>query len=57
MHAKTEKKPRGIARLCGVEPIAVTRTLSPVGITYHEEMPYCFESMKNDAAPLKGAVT
>ena len=55
-HAMTEKKPRGIARLCGVEPIAVTRTLSPVGITYHEEMPYCFESMKNDAAPLKGAV-
>ncbi len=55
-YAVPEKKPRGVARLCGAEPIAVTETLSPVRITYHEELPYCYESMRNDAAPLEGAV-
>ena len=55
-YALPERKPRGVARLCGAEPIAVTETLSPVSITYHEEMPYCYESMKNDAAPLEGAM-
>ncbi len=54
--ALPERKPRGIARLCGAEPITVTETLSPEAITYHEEMPYCYVSMKNDAAPLEGAV-
>ncbi len=54
--AMPEKKPRGIAKLCEAEPIAVTDTLSAVQITYHDEMPYCYESMKNDAAPLKDAV-
>ncbi len=54
--ALPERKPRGVTRLCGAEPIAVTETLAPVRITYHEELPYCYESMRNDAAPLKGAV-
>ena len=55
-HALPEKKPRGTARLCGAEPITVTQVLPPVKITRHEELPYCYESMRNDAAPLKGAV-
>ena len=55
-YALPEKKPRGIAKLCEAEPIAVTEEIKPVSITYHEEMPYCYESMKNDAAPLQGAV-
>ena len=55
-YALPEKKPRGIARLCEAEPIAVTEEIRPVRITYHEEMPYCYESMRNDAAPLKDAV-
>lgn len=55
-HALPEKKPRGMAKLCEAEPIAVTEELKPVSVTYHEEMPYCYESMKNDAEPLQGAV-
>ena len=55
-HALPEKKPRGIAKLCEAEPIAVTETLSPISVTYYDELPYCFESMKNDAAPLEGAL-
>ena len=55
-YAMPEKTPRGVARLCRVEPIVTVQTLSPVAITYHEEMPYCYESMKNDAAPLEGAL-
>ena len=55
-HALPEKKPRGIAKLCEAEPIAVTEELKPVSVTYHEEMPYCYESMQNDAAPLQGAL-
>ena len=54
--ALPEKAPRGIARLCPAEPITVTEVLKPVSITYHEELPYCYESMKNNAAPLEGAV-
>lgn len=54
-HALPEKKPRGIARLCEAEPIAVTEALKPVSVTYHEEMPFCYESMRNDALPLEGA--
>ena len=44
--ALPEDTPRGIARLCPAEPIAVTETLKPVSITYHEELPFCYESMK-----------
>ncbi len=55
-HALPEKKPRGIAKLCEAEPIAVTETLSPVSVAYYDELPYCYESMKNDAAPLDGAL-
>ncbi|MDO5327622.1 MAG: family 78 glycoside hydrolase catalytic domain [Clostridia bacterium] len=55
-YAQTERRPRGIARLCEAEPITVTEELKPVSITYHEEMAYCYESMRNDALPLKGAV-
>ena len=55
-YALAERKPRGVARLCGAEPIAVTGELKPVAVTFHEEMPYCYESMKNDALPLPGAV-
>lgn len=55
-HALPEKTPRGIAKLCEAEPVRVTEELSPVSIAYHAEMPFCFESMKNDAAPLPGAV-
>ena len=54
--ALPERKPRGVARLCGAEPIAVTQELSPVRITYHEQMPYCYESMRNDAAPRADAI-
>jgi alpha-L-rhamnosidase len=54
-HALPERKPRGIAKLCEAEPIAVTAELKPVSIAYHEEMPYCYESMMNGALPLKGA--
>lgn len=54
-HALPEKKPRGIAKLCEAEPIKVTEEIKPVSVTYHEEMPYCFESMRNDAASLAGA--
>lgn len=54
--ALPEKKPRGITKLCEAEPIAVTETLSPVSVTYYDELPYCYESMKNDAAPLEGAL-
>ena len=54
--ALPEDTPRGVVRLCPAEPIAVTETLKPVSITYHEELPFCYESMKNGAAPLKGAV-
>ena len=54
--ALPEKRPRGVARLCPAEPIAVTEELSPVDITYHEEIPYCFDSMRNDAKPLPEAV-
>ncbi len=53
--ALPERKPRGIARLCGAEPIAVTESLSPVRITYAETLPFCYQSMKNDALPLEGA--
>ncbi|MBR6186176.1 MAG: family 78 glycoside hydrolase catalytic domain [Clostridia bacterium] len=55
-NALPEQKPRGIARLCEAEPITVTEELKPVSITYHEEMPFCYESMKSGAAPLEGAV-
>ncbi|MBR4539466.1 MAG: family 78 glycoside hydrolase catalytic domain [Clostridia bacterium] len=55
-HALPEKRPRGMAKLCEAEPIAVTEELKPVSVTYHGEMPYCYESMKNDAAPLRDAV-
>ena len=54
--ALPEDTPRGVVRLCPAEPIAVTETLKPVSITYHEELPFCYESMKNGASPLKGAV-
>ena len=54
--ALREKKPRGVPRLCGADPIEVSQALEPVSITYHEELPYCYESMKPGAAPLEGAV-
>ena len=54
--ALPEKKPRGVPKLCEAEPIAVTEILSPVSVTYFDELPYCYESMKNDAAPLGGAM-
>ena len=54
--ALSERKPRGIAKLCEAEPITVREELKPVSITYHEEMPYCYESTKNDAPPYTGAV-
>ena len=53
--AKKEKRPRGIARLCTAEPIAVTAELKPEKITYYEETPFCLESMNAGAAPLPGA--
>ena len=54
-HALPEKRPRGTAKLCEADPIVVERELAPVSITYHEEMPYCYESMTDGAAPLEGA--
>ena len=54
--ALPEKKPRGVARLCGAEPIAITQELSPVEIICYDELPYCYDSMKTNAAPLDCAV-
>ena len=55
-YALPERRPRGIARLCSADPIVVAEALPPVEITFHEEMPFCYESMQNDAEPLEGAV-
>ena len=55
-YALPEKKPRGAARLCETEPIAVVNEIRPVSVTYHETLPYCYDSMRNDAKPLPEAV-
>ncbi len=48
--------PRGEARLCTAEPIAVCRELAPVAVSYHEEAPFLHASTAPDAEPIASSV-
>lgn len=42
-HALSAEPPRGEAKLCDADPIAVRRELHPVKITHYDELPFAYE--------------
>ena len=51
-----EKKPKGIAKLCTVEPIAVTNRMSPVEVKHYDSLPFAYKEAKKDAEPFSQAI-
>lgn len=54
--AKAERTPRGEARLCKAEPIAVTETLLPVDVKHYDSLPFAYENGAPDAKPIEGCI-
>ena len=56
-YAKSEKLPRGEARLCKADPIVVTETLLPIDVKHYDSMPFAYENNAPDAKPIEGCIS
>lgn len=52
-YAKTERTPRGYARLCEVEPIAVTKEIEAVDIKHYDKLAYAYNNTNKDLPPFE----
>ena len=52
-YAKTERTPRGVARLCDVEPIAVTNEIEAVEIKHYDRLAYAYDINSKDFLPFE----
>lgn len=50
--SKKAECPAGEARICGADPIVVTRSVAPVSIRFFEKTPIAFESTLKGAKPI-----
>lgn len=55
-YVKKERTPRGEARLCEVEPIAVTEIRMPVEVKHYDSLPFAYETNAPDAKPMEGCI-
>ena len=55
-YAKNCLPPRGEARLCKADPIAVLRRIRPVKIEHFDELPYCYENLREGAKAIPETV-
>ncbi|MGN0182519.1 MAG: family 78 glycoside hydrolase catalytic domain, partial [Candidatus Ornithomonoglobus sp.] len=54
--AKKEAAPRGEARLCKVDPIAVTEIRLPIDIKHYDSLPFAYETNAPGSRPFEGCV-
>lgn len=52
-YAKTERTPRGYAKLCEVEPIAVTKEIEAVEIKHYDRLAYAYDKCSQDLIPVE----
>lgn len=54
--AQRERCPKGKAKLCGVEPIVITKERKAVDINYYDELPFAYKSTAKNAEPIKSTM-
>ena len=53
-YVKKEKTPRGEARLCNADPIAVSEVILPIDVKRYESLPFAYENNSSNAKPIEG---
>lgn len=55
-NAMHEKTPRGIKKLCEVEPITVINRVEPLNITHYDSLPFAYKKAKKNAEPFEQTI-